>query len=205
MTLADRLRAALEEGHRRDIGVGPEGVIDPRIVTLGAPVLSPAAVLVAVTDRPEPGLILTLRSSALRKHAGQVAFPGGRVDPEDKDVVEAALREAWEEIAMPRDQVDIVGITDRYHAFSGFDIVPVLAVVPPDLPYVPHEAEVDSVFEVPLRFALNPANRQRTEYELEGKPHFYFEMNWADRRIWGVTAAIIHNLSKRLCHDSIAS
>jgi 8-oxo-dGTP pyrophosphatase MutT (NUDIX family) len=199
MRLAERLRADLAIGHARSIDELGLNLRDPRID--GDLPLAPAAVLVAITDRPEPGLILTQRSAALRKHAGQIAFPGGRVDAGDISEAAAALREAHEEIGLPPDKVELVGVSDRYHTFTGFDIVPVLGVVPPDLTLTPLEAEVDSWFELPLAFALDPANRRCQEAEFMGKSHHYYEIQWQDRRIWGITAAILANLSRRLGHD----
>lgn len=199
MTLADRLRIQLREGHARGTTLVPAEVSDPRIVDETA--LSPAAVLVAITDRTEPGLILTQRSAALRKHPGQIAFPGGRVDESDAGEIAAALREAEEEIALPREAVDIVGVSDRYHTFTGFDIVPVLGVVPPDLPLIAQPEEVESWFELPLAYALDPVNRIRKTVDFQGAPRSYYEIMWQDRRIWGVTAAILANLSKRLGYD----
>ncbi|NML12578.1 CoA pyrophosphatase [Sphingobium sp. AR-3-1] len=198
MTLAQRLRAALDEGHRRD-DLAPSDMRDPRIE--GEIVLAPAAVLVAITDRPEPGLILTERSSRLRKHAGQIAFPGGRVDDSDADEIAGALREAQEEIALPPDQVQVIGTTDRYHTFTGFDIIPVLGIIPPDLPLRAQESEVADWFELPLAYALDPARRVRHAVEFEGKQRHYYEIYWEGRRIWGITAAILANLSRRLGHD----
>ncbi|WP_022683256.1 CoA pyrophosphatase [Sphingobium bisphenolivorans] len=203
MKLADRLRAALQEGHERDIGLIASDTRDPRI--LGDLALAPAAVLVAITDRPEPGLILTERSAALRKHAGQVAFPGGRVDDTDADEIAGALREAHEEIGLPPSAVEVIGITDRYHTFTGFDIVPVLGVIPPDLPLIPHVDEVADWFEVPLAFALDPANRVQKSIEFQGSERHYYEIMWQGRRIWGITAAILINLSRRLGHDHAAT
>lgn len=202
MTLAERLRAALLDGHSREMRLMRADTRDPRIDA--DVVLAPAAVLVAITDRPEPGLILTQRSASLRKHPGQVAFPGGRVDEADAGEVAAALREAQEEIALPRDQVEVIGTSDRYHTFTGFDIVPVLGVIPPDLPLTPQADEVDSLFEVPLAYALDPANRVRHSAEFKGVERHYYEIMWEDRRIWGVTAAILANLSRRLGHDTAA-
>jgi 8-oxo-dGTP pyrophosphatase MutT (NUDIX family) len=199
MKLADRLRTQLAEGHARDMPVAGMDTRDPRIKT--DQILAPAAVLVAVTDRPEPGVILTQRSAALRKHPGQVAFPGGRIDAIDADEIAAALREAEEEIALDRAVVDIVGISDRYHTFTGFDIVPVLAVIPPDLPLVAQAGEVDALFEVPLAFLLDPANRTPHSGVYQGALRHYYEIMWGERRIWGVTAAIVANLSKRLGYD----
>lgn len=203
MTLAERLRAALIEGHRHDMDLPPDERHDPRIV--GDIALAPAAVLVAITDRAEPGLILTERSASLRKHPGQVAFPGGRVDPGDLDEIAGALREAREEIGIPSELVEIIGISDRYHTFTGFDIVPVLGVIPPDLPLEPQESEVADWFELPLAFALDPANRVRHAVNFEGNERHYYEILWEGRRIWGVTAAILANLSRRLGHDRLAA
>ena len=199
MTLAERLRTALRQGHEREVGLMPSDTRDPRID--GDIMLSPAAVLVAITDRPEPGLILTQRSAGLRKHAGQVAFPGGRVDDDDPDEIAGALREAQEEIGLLPDLVDVIGTSDRYHTFTGFDIVPVLGVIPPDLPLFPQETEVAELFELPLAYALNPANRIRRSMEFQGIERHYYEIFWEGRRIWGITAAILANLSRRLGHD----
>ena len=203
MTLAERLRAALREGHQRDIAPSLSYTRDPRID--GAITLAPAAVLVAITDRREPGLILTQRSAALRKHAGQIAFPGGRVDAEDADEIAGALREAEEEIGLPRHVPQVIGTSDRYHTFTGFDIVPVLAVVPPDLPLRAQESEVAGWFELPLDYALDPANRRRHAVEFNGVMRHYYEIIWQERRIWGITAAILANLSRRLGHDHPAA
>lgn len=203
MTLARRLRAALDEARARRFDPAAEDVRDPRID--GPVALAPAAVLVAVTDRPDPGLILTERATTLRKHAGQIAFPGGRVDPGDSDDIAGALREAQEEIALPPDRVEVVGLFDRYQTFTGFDIQPVLAVIPPDLPLVAQPGEVADWFEMPLAHALDPARHIRREVEYAGTMRPYYEIFWEDRRIWGITAAILVNLSRRLGHDRIAA
>lgn len=157
-----------------------------------------AAVLVAITDRPEPGVLLTVRHASLRTHAGQVAFPGGRIDPDDADAVAAALREAQEEIGLAPDLVEIVGTGDPYWTGSGFDITPVIGVVPPDLPLVPHEAEVAAIFEVPLAHLLAEANHFRRSAEHGGRLRHYYEINWPDQRIWGATAGMIVGLAARL-------
>lgn len=159
--------------------------------------LKPAAVLVAITDRDRPGVILTQRTDTLRRHAGQIAFPGGRLDP-GEDAIAAALREAEEEIALPRDLPTVIGEVDRYRTVTGYAVTPVLAVIPPDLAFVPSEHEVASVFEVPLDFLLDAANHVETDTVWRGVPRRYWEMRWEDRRIWGATAAMIVNLSRRL-------
>lgn len=189
MTLAERLAAALSED-------GPTLLTGDDMDHVGDTVA--AAVLIAITDRTQPGVILTQRTDTLRRHPGQVAFPGGRVDPEDIDHVAAALREAEEEIALPRGAVRVIGTADRFLTGTGYCITPVIGVVPPDLPLVPHEAEVAAVFEVPLAFLLDPANHHEAHADWQGRVRHFYEIPWPDRRIWGATAGIIVNLSRRL-------
>lgn len=198
MSLAERLARALERG----AGRGPVPLSSDMRDAVLEPLtgLTPAAVLVAVTDRAEPGVILTQRTETLRRHAGQVAFPGGRIDP-GEDPVAAALREAEEEIALPRDQVRLVGETDTYVTVTGFSVTPVIAVVPPDLPLTPAAAEVADWFEAPLAFLLDPANHLEREVDWQGSRRRYYEIPWVGRRIWGATAAMIVNLSHRLRDD----
>ena len=197
-SLVDKLTAQLAASGAR----GPvliAGDMRDAVPELTSP-LTPAAVLVAVTDRPRPGVILTQRTETLRRHAGQVAFPGGRIDP-GEDAVTAALREAEEEIALPPSAVTIVGPVDRYVTVTGYEVTPVIGVVPPDLPLRPSEAEVADWFEAPLDFLLNPANHQEREVDWQGARRRYYEIMWNDRRIWGATAAMIVNLAQRLRHD----
>jgi 8-oxo-dGTP pyrophosphatase MutT (NUDIX family) len=156
-----------------------------------------AAVLLAVTDRTEPGLILTVRREHLRTHAGQIAFPGGRIDP-GEDAIEAALREAHEEILLTPAAVEIVGTIEPYRTVTGYIVTPVVAVIPPNLPLEPHENEVADWFEAPLAFLLDPANQQERSGLFQGRERQYYEIDWQGRRIWGATAAMIVNLSRRL-------
>lgn len=193
MTLAERLVTALAS---KDAPALP--FFDADDIAVPSAPLVPAAVLIAITDRAEPGVILTQRTETLRAHAGQVAFPGGRIDPTDAGPVAAALREAEEEVAMPTAAVRTVGIATRYRTGTGFQITPVVGVIPPDLPLRPHEAEVASVFEVPLAFLLDPANHREVQADWQGRVRHFHEILWQDRRIWGATAAIILNLSRRL-------
>lgn len=160
--------------------------------------LTPAAVLIAVVDRPEPALLLTRRNASLRRHAGQVAFPGGRIDPADANPVAAALREAQEEVALPPHAVEIIGITDAYETGTGYHITPVIGIIPPDLPLVPAADEVAAVFEVPLAFVLDRANHQQRRGEWQGQARSYYVIAWSEHEIWGATAAMIVNLAKRL-------
>jgi 8-oxo-dGTP pyrophosphatase MutT (NUDIX family) len=157
-----------------------------------------AAVLIAITDRPDPGVILTLRPSWLRSHAGQVAFPGGKIDTDDIDAVAAALREAEEEIALPPRHVNILGEADPYYSGSGYRIAPVIGVIPPDLRLEANPEEVEEVFEVPLDFLLDPANAHMRTAIWQGQERQYYDMDWQGRRIWGVTAGIIANLARRI-------
>ncbi|WP_404368197.1 CoA pyrophosphatase [Sphingomonas sp. MMS24-J45] len=195
MTLVERLRHALDLAHDGDtvLLTGDHADLD----ALATP-LAQAAVLVAVTDRAEPGVILTRRTDTLSRHAGQIAFPGGRIDPDDASPSAAALREAEEEIALPRDRVTLVGAADRYRTVTGFEVTPVIGVVPPDLVFTPAAAEVAAVFEVPLGFLLDSGNHVEASVEWQGRNRHYYEIIWGEHRIWGATAAMIVNLSRRL-------
>ncbi len=157
----------------------------------------PAAVLIAVTDRPDPGVVLTVRRPDMRTHAGQIAFPGGRIDP-GEDPAAAALREAWEEIGLDPAAVTPVATLDGYRTITGYQVTPLLGVVPPDLPLAPHEAEVADWFEAPLGFLLAPSNQRRRTVLFEGVERRYFEIDWQGRPIWGATAAMLVNLGRRL-------
>lgn len=191
MNLVERLRLALTTPPPLDLLSGD-------IVEAPSAGLKPAAVLVAITRRQEPGVLLTVRREHLRTHAGQIAFPGGRVDPDDAGPEAAALREAQEEIGLDPAEVALVGTADPYRTVTGYQVTPVLGQVPPDLPLAPHEAEVADWFEAPLAFLLNPANQRQMEAEFRGARRTYYEIPWQGRRIWGATAAMLVNLSRRL-------
>ena len=189
MTLADRLRGALTGAARDDLLPGD-------LLEL-APEGTPAAVLVAVTHRPSPGLILTVRREHLRTHAGQVAFPGGRIDP-GEDAVAAALREAQEEISLDPAEVQVLGAADPYRTVTNYLVTPVIGLGPPDLPLHGNEHEVADWFEAPLDFLVDPVNQQRRSAVYQGRERHYYEIEWNGRRIWGATAAMIVNLSRRM-------
>ena len=194
-TLFDRLARVFEHGHARDVELLSDPIAPPEK-------LRPAAVLIAVTDRAQPGVLLTHRPETMRQHAGQAAFPGGKIDA-GENAIEAALREAHEEIALDPAQVRIIGTSDPFRTRTGYDITPVLGVVPPDLPLQPNPAEVSEWFEPPLGFVLDPANHRQRTIEWEGAPRQYYEIMWQHHRIWGVTAAIIANLARRISHDHV--
>ena len=156
-----------------------------------------AAVLIAITARDEPGVLLTVRREHLRTHAGQIAFPGGRIEA-GEDAVAAALREAHEEILLDPAVVETFGSIKPYRTVTGYLVTPVLGVVPPDLPLTPHEHEVAELFETPLAFLLDPANHRIQTALLQGRERRYYEILWNGRKIWGATAAMIVNLSRRL-------
>lgn len=161
--------------------------------------LHDAAVLIPVVDHgPEATVILTQRSAALRRHSGQVAFPGGRIDPTDTSPEFAALREAQEEIGLDPAQVDLVGRMPDYVTGSGYRISPILAVVAPDCSLVANPDEVDAIFEVPLSFLMNPENHIRQSRIWQERQRFYYTMPYGERLIWGVTAGILHMLYERL-------
>lgn len=172
---------------------------DPSLqVIAGIRPIRPAAVLIPVVDHPEPTVLLTLRASALSTHAGQVAFPGGRIDPEDASPLAAALREAEEEIGLDRRHVEPLGYLDLYLSGTGFRIMPTVARVTPGFRLTLNHAEVEDTFEVPLAFVMGPENHQRHSREWRGIMRTYYAMPFGDRYIWGVTAGILRNLYERL-------
>ncbi len=190
MSLVHRLRASLDLPAPPNLLPGDlvEGSPDPH---------QAAAVLVAITDRAEPGVLLTTRRDDMRIHAGQVAFPGGRIDP-GETATDAALREAWEEIGLPPAAVDLWGAADDYRTITGYAVTPILGLVAPDLDLSPHEHEVADLFEVPLSFLLASANQQRMSGDYKGMTRHYYQIDWDGRRIWGATAAMLVNLTTRL-------
>lgn len=190
--LAERLAAALALSSPEGLSPGDVHDADP---SEGA---REAAVLLAVTDRPTPGLLFIVRPSTMRTHAGQVAFPGGQVDPDDRDPAHTALREAWEELSIDPAQVRLCGVAERYRTITNYCVTPVVGVIPPNLAIKPDPTEVADWFEAPLEFLLDPANQQRHSVEIDGLVRGYTKIDWQGRQIWGATAAIIVNLSRRL-------
>lgn len=158
-----------------------------------------AAVLAGLVPRPQgTQVILTKRTDGLRHHAGQVSFPGGRIEAADAGVVAAALRETWEELAIPASQIAPLGFLDPFTTISGFRVVPVVAVIDPAYVATPEPGEVADVFEVPLDYLMAPANLRRVEVDYRGRRRAVLEYGWPGQRIWGATAAILYNLRQRL-------
>jgi 8-oxo-dGTP pyrophosphatase MutT (NUDIX family) len=201
----DRARARL------DLAV-PPGLFDPNVPVTrgdldldpsaweraGVAATKPAAVLVPVVDRPEPGVILTMRTAELPSHAGQIAFPGGKIDQGDQGPLAAALREAQEEVGLDPGLVEPLGYLDLYLTFSGFRILPVVARVSPGYKLTLNASEVADAFEVPLDFLMGPENHQRHSRDWKGIQRHYYAMPYQERYIWGVTAGILRNLYERV-------
>ena len=165
-----------------------------------ATVLAEAAVLVGLVPRGEAGtqVLLTRRTAALRHHAGEVSFPGGRVEAGDAGVLGAVLRESDEEIALDAGQVVPLGYLDPLTTITGFRVTPVVAVIDPDYVPRPDPGEVDEVFEVPFEFLMAPSNLRQVQVQYNGRPRHLLEYDWPGHRIWGATAAILYNLRRRL-------
>jgi 8-oxo-dGTP pyrophosphatase MutT (NUDIX family) len=157
-----------------------------------------AAVLVPIVERSEPTVLLTQRTADLASHAGQISFPGGRIEPNDESPVAAAMREAKEEVGLAPMLIEPLGYLDLYLTFSGFRILPTVARVKPDFSLTINPSEVVDAFEVPLRFLMTPANHQRKSRDWKGITRDYYAMPFGDRYIWGITAGILRNLYDRI-------
>jgi 8-oxo-dGTP pyrophosphatase MutT (NUDIX family) len=164
----------------------------------GVTATRPAAVLIPVVDHPEATVLLTLRTGDLSSHAGQIAFPGGKIDATDASPLAAALREAQEEIGLEASLIDPIGYLDLYLTFSGFRILPVVARVIPNYALTLNASEVADAFEVPLAFLMEPANHKRGSRDWKGITRQYYAMPFGERYIWGVTAGILRNLYERI-------
>jgi 8-oxo-dGTP pyrophosphatase MutT (NUDIX family) len=164
----------------------------------GVSATKPASVLVPIIDRGEPTVLLTQRTAELASHAGQVAFPGGKIDPSDESPVAAALREANEEVGLASALVEPIGYLDLYLTFSGFRILPMVGRVKPQFTLALNPREVTEAFEVPLAFLMNPANHQRKTRDWKGIAREYYAMPFENRYIWGITAGILRNLYERI-------
>lgn len=160
-----------------------------------------AAVLVPILDKPEPEILLTVRSESLPQHPGQVSFPGGAVDRTDRSAISTALREAEEEIGLDFSQVSPLGFLDRLDTNSDYRVLPVVGLVRPTFVWKPDHREVSEVFTVPLNLAVNRNEYSHVEVVHEGKTIVVSSLHWQGHRIWGITAAILMNLGNRLEHS----
>lgn len=157
-----------------------------------------AAVLIAIVARSELTVLLTQRTDTLPTHAGQIAFPGGKLEERDASAVDAALREAEEEIGLDRGFVEPLGFLDSYRTGTGFMVTPVVALIRPGFALTADATEVADVFEVPLRFLMDTANHQKHSREWLGRQRFFYAMPYQGRYIWGATAGMLKNLHERL-------
>ena len=164
----------------------------------GVSATKPAAVLIPIVERSTPTVLLTLRTEELASHAGQIAFPGGRIDPNDESPVAAAMREAKEEIGLAPNLIEPLGYLDLYLTFSGFRILPTVARVKPEFTLILNPLEVVESFEVPLEFLMTPANHQRKTRDWKGIARDYYAIPYENRYIWGITAGILRNLYERV-------
>jgi 8-oxo-dGTP pyrophosphatase MutT (NUDIX family) len=180
------------EGKRGDLDLDPE-----TWERAGVKATRPAAVLIPVVDRPDPAVLLTLRTE-LPSHPGQIAFPGGKIEAGDATPASAALREAEEEIGLTHDLIEPIGYLDLYLTFSGFRILPTVARVRPDYELVLNEREVADAFEVPLAFLMDVQNHALHSRDWKGIQRKYYAMPFGERYIWGVTAGILRNLYERI-------
>lgn len=193
--LIETLRTALERS-----GTGSSDFdLNPNIELAAGRKLRPAGVLVPIsTTSGEPHVILTKRSSALKHHPGQIAFPGGKQDEGDADVTAAALREAWEEVGLPRDLPKVIGQLPEHETVTGFRVTPVVAIIDRDFQLQPEPGEVDEVFSVPLNHLLNPENYVVESRFWRGERRLYFTVPYGPYYIWGATARMLRGLADRM-------
>jgi 8-oxo-dGTP pyrophosphatase MutT (NUDIX family) len=206
--IVSRFQTAPSPGRRSSPGTTPENTRDP-LPRRGDQDLNPdmiphlplqaAAVLVPLMERADgTTVLLTLRAAHLSDHAGQVSFPGGRIDPGDADPEAAALREAEEEIGLSRSHVQLIGRLDTYVTRTGYEVIPCVGWVTPPLELRPDPNEVAAVFEVPLSFFRDPQNRRRETRVFQGRERHFYVYPWEDRYIWGATAGMLSNLAEVL-------
>lgn len=199
--LRQRLQAALE-GQGRDQSAGSSDFdLNPDLAVPGGRMLRPAGVLVAISlVESEPRIILTKRSSALKHHPGQIAFPGGKVDASDADVTAAALREAWEEIGLPKDLPEVIGLLPSHETVTSFQVTPVVALLHEEFELRPEVGEVAEVFTVPFNHVMDPANYIIASRSWRGTRRHYYTVPFGPYYIWGATARMLRALAGAMEH-----
>lgn len=196
---ADAFLARAAEALARSAAPGGDHVLNPDMTPDGRR-LTEAAVLIPVVARePEATVLLTQRTADLRTHAGQIAFPGGKIEPDDLTPAAAALREAEEEVGLDPKLVKVVAELPPYLSRTGFRITPVLGRVAAEHVLTLNLSEVTEAFEVPLGFLLDPANHHKASRTFAGRERYFWEIPWRERYIWGVTAGIIRGLYEQVC------
>ena len=198
--LEARLRARLDPlPLRHGPALRSDYDLAPDLRRPGGEPLRPAAVLVPIVRRPDGNsMLFTVRAADLPWHAGQISFPGGRLQPEDADAVAAALRETWEEIGLPASKIEPIGALDAYETVTGFLVQPIVGLIAPGFELRPDPREVEEVFETPLAVLLDPARLQRREREWRGMARAYYAVEYEGRLIWGATAGMLKSLQDRL-------
>ena len=199
LAVTRRLSLDLPQMQQDLFGMGATSPLDAgdHTVNEGRPA-RPAAVLVPVVAREEPTMLLTQRSSDMPDHSGQIAFPGGKIETDDATPLDAALREAEEEIGLARAHVQPLGYLLPFLSRTGYFITPVVALVHPPFELELNPREVTDAFEVPLTFLMDPSNHQKQHREFNGQRRHFYAMLFGERYIWGITAGIIRNLWERL-------
>jgi 8-oxo-dGTP pyrophosphatase MutT (NUDIX family) len=177
---------------------GGDHILNPDLAAAPATYRDAAVLIPVVAREPEATVIMTLRTAHLPSHAGQIAFPGGKIDPGDASPAQAALREAQEEIGLERTSVSVIGALAPYLSRTGYRIVPVLGRVDPGYAFRANPDEVADVFEVPLAFLMDPANHRRATRVFRGRERAFYEIPFGERYIWGVSAGIIRGLWERI-------
>lgn len=195
---AKRVRALFRE-------INPQLADDARFEARTRKIRKEAAVLIPIIAHPEPTVLLTVRTSDMPSHPGQISLPGGRVHEEDASLVDTALREAEEEVGIPRDKVDIVGSLGVHEGGLGYAVTPVIGIVSPDTPIVNCPREVAESFQTPLSFLADRSNHVKEQREHEGVPYYMYAVPYDRFHIWGLTAGILHTLSEMLAPHSPSS
>lgn len=192
--LLERLRQNVSTTMPADLGAGDV----PDHVREALPEATAAAVLIPVVVHDEPTILLTERSPGLKHHAGQISFPGGRLEPGDPDAVFAALRETQEEVGLEPHRVETIGYLDKYLTITGYSVTPVIGLVQPGFDLQLDRTEVISAFEVPLSYLMNPENHLRQRYQIKGARVYVYSIPYESHNIWGATAAMLVRLYRTI-------